>query len=239
MIKQSLAVVLIPGFMLDQSLWDDFVQELPSEWQLIRANLSHGNSIPEIAQYMIRSLPPKCILIGFSLGGYVARSIAEQFPEQVSALILIASSLRSDTAQQRQQKMMVIKLSSKETFKGLSSTAIRQTLHPSNNHNDRLIHKIQKMGQHLGYDTFVRQSLLNRNEQDTTKILCPTLIIYSEQDQIRSADEANELHQQIKGSDLAVIENTGHMIPLEQPKALAQVVLKWLNRDYISSQFEK
>lgn len=107
MIKQSLAVVLISGFMLDQSLWDDFVQELPSEWQMIRANLSHGNSIPEIAQYMIHSLPPKFILIGFSLGGYVARSIAEQFPEQVSALILIASSLRSDTAQQRQQKMMV------------------------------------------------------------------------------------------------------------------------------------
>ena len=239
MIKQSLPVILIPGFMLDQSLWDDFVQELPSEWQMIRANLSHGNSISEIAQHMVHSFPPKFILIGFSLGGYVARSIAEQFPEQVSALILIASSLRSDTAQQRQQKMTVIKLSSTETFKGLSSTAIRKTLHPSNTQNNVLIHKIQKMGQHLGYDTFVRQSLLNRNEQDIIKILCPTLIIYSEQDQIRSANEANELHQQIKGSDLAVIENTGHMIPMEQPKALAQIILKWLNRDYISSQFEK
>ena len=55
MIKQSLPVILIPGFMLDQSLWDDFVQELPSEWQMIRANLSHGNSISEIAQHMVQS----------------------------------------------------------------------------------------------------------------------------------------------------------------------------------------
>jgi len=95
--SNSLSIVLIPGFMLDDSLWDDLIIELPSEWHVFKANLLNGNTIPEIALSIAHNAPEKFILIGFSLGGYIARSLAEQFPDRLSALILIASSLRPDT----------------------------------------------------------------------------------------------------------------------------------------------
>ncbi|MNT29178.1 hypothetical protein D3C72_1649080 [compost metagenome] len=47
-------------------------------------------------------------------------------------------------------------------------------------------------------------------------------------DRLRGPDEAEELHQGIAGSALAQVADSGHMIPLEQPQALATVMMDWL-----------
>ncbi|XSC47542.1 alpha/beta fold hydrolase [Bradyrhizobium sp. RDT10] len=49
-----------------------------------------------------------------------------------------------------------------------------------------------------------------------------------EDDELRSLDEANELHAGIRHSTLATVPASGHMIPMEQPAALAKVVRSWL-----------
>lgn len=227
--RESLSVVLIPGFMLDESLWDELINTLPREWKIFRATLKKGQTIKEIAQNIVENAPENFVLIGFSLGGYVARSIVEQFPEKVKALILIASSLRSDTEEQKSQKLTAIRLNSEKTFRGLSSISIEKTLHPSNAQNRNLIKKIQEMGKALGYAEFVKQSMLDRSSYDMSKITCPTLIISGANDQLRSNDEAIELLDQLPHAKLETINNTGHMIPIEQPKVLAQVISAWLS----------
>ena len=40
--------------------------------------------------------------------------------------------------------------------------------------------------------------------------------------------DTEELHRGIAGSTLAHVADSGHMIPLEQPKALAKVMTDWL-----------
>ncbi|WP_228146860.1 alpha/beta fold hydrolase [Acinetobacter sp. ANC 4470] len=46
-----------------------------------------------------------------------------------------------------------------------------------------------------------------------SKIKCPTLIISGAQDQVRSAEKATELYNQILNTHLKTIKNIGHMIP--------------------------
>lgn len=233
--ENPVSVVLIPGFMLDESLWDELVNEMPKEWNIFRANLLQGESIAEIAQNIVQNSPPKFIVIGFSLGGYIARSLAEQFPERVAGLILVASSMRPDSQQQKEHKLAAIKLNSKEKFRGLSSMSILKTLHPLNADHKALVKRIQEMGRKLGYDVFVKQSLLNRDVYDMGKIKCPTLIISGAQDQVRSAEEATELYNQILNARLETIEHTGHMIPIEQPKILASLIFNWLKVQNLKS----
>lgn len=60
------------------------------------------------------------------------------------------------------------------------------------------------------------------------EITCPTLIVASADDRLRSLEEARELHAGIAQSTLEIIPHTGHMIPMEQPAALANVVKSWL-----------
>ncbi|WP_180135739.1 alpha/beta fold hydrolase [Acinetobacter sp. YH12070] len=227
--QQHLSMVFIPGFMLDESLWDELIPQLPHTWNFFRASLKHGQTIDEIAEHILLNAPPRFVLVGFSLGGYIARTIAQKYPERISALILVASSLRPDSEIQKQLKIAAIQAASAGTFHGLSKTAIAKSLHPNQADNRKLIQRIQDMGKNLGFESFKAQSLLDRSHIRSGAIQCPTLIISAAQDRLRSLDEAQELHQSIAHSQLDMIENTGHMIPLEQPEALAASMLKWLN----------
>ncbi|MBW8900935.1 MAG: alpha/beta hydrolase, partial [Massilia sp.] len=49
-------------------------------------------------------------------------------------------------------------------------------------------------------------------------------------DQLRSLDEARELQRGIHGATLAVIEDSGHMIPIEAPQRLLDAIVPWLAR---------
>jgi len=226
----SRSVALIPGFMLDETLWGDFTEHLPEEWTVYHSPLGDGNSIREIAAHLAAHLPQRFVLIGFSLGGYVARQLAADYPERVQALIIVASSLREDTEQQMQSKQHALQAMSPSTFKGLSHGSIAKSLSPNNSSDKTLISQIRNMGQRLGYEAMVTQSALQRADVPTETISCPTLIVASTNDALRSLDEANELVENIPNASLEVFDQSGHMIPMEQPHELAETILRWLAR---------
>jgi pimeloyl-ACP methyl ester carboxylesterase len=88
------------------------------------------------------------------------------------------------------------------------------------------------MGARLGGEVFRRQSMLERpGDLDRLhEIRCPTLVVAAAQDQLRSLEEARELQAGIPGAALEVIEDTGHMIPIEAPQRLAGVIVPWLEQ---------
>ena len=226
---QPTSLVLIPGFMLDETLWDDFCPLLPDNWKVSRTTLAGGNTIKEIAQRIAEQSPERFVLIGFSLGGYVARQLAADFPERVSALVIIASSLREDTEQQAKAKLEAVRALSASTFNGLSSKSIAASLHPRRASDAQLISRIRAMGSRLGYEAFATQSGLRRADVPTDSIHCPTLIVASTHDALRPMEETNELANVMPGASLRLFHDSGHMIPLEQPQELAAVVIDWLN----------
>ncbi|MBT0716984.1 hypothetical protein HGT71_01595 [Rosenbergiella epipactidis] len=63
------ALVLLPGFMLDETLWDQVIQALPSHYTLHPFPLCGGDDIPAIVQRIRPQLPKRCVVVGFSLGG--------------------------------------------------------------------------------------------------------------------------------------------------------------------------
>ena len=117
---------------------------------------------------------------------------------------------------------------SPETFRGLSQGSIAKSLNPRNSVNKALISQIRSMGKGLGYKALVTQSSLQRAGVPTKAICCPTLVVASENDKLRSLDEAHELVEEIPNSSLQVFTDSGHMIPLEQPRELAVTVVRWL-----------
>jgi pimeloyl-ACP methyl ester carboxylesterase len=222
------SIVLIPGYMLDETLWDKFRENLTEEWSVFNASLSGGKTIREIAHALADHLPPKFVLVGFSLGGYIARQLAADFPHRVDALVIIASSLREDTEQQMESKQQAIQALSASTFKGLSRISIAKSLHPRNALDTKLISDIKQMGCRLGYQAFVDQSSLRRTDVPAATIRCPTLVIASANDGLRSMEEASELVAAIPNASLQIFDGSGHMIPFEQPEELAQTIIEWL-----------
>lgn len=223
-------LVLVPGYMLDDGLWDAMLPHLPPELPLHFASLSKGDSIAAMAQAVLARCPEKFTLLGFSMGGYVAREMVSLASQRVRALALVASSSRADAPLMAEQRGKAARATPLGPFRGLGRAAIAQSLRPDNAGNEALVAQVRAMGERLGREVFVRQSLIVR-QADTAqleRIACPTLVVHGAEDQMRSLDEARELAQGIPGAQLQVVPQAGHLIPLEQPLALAQLLAAWL-----------
>lgn len=232
-----MAMLLVPGFMLDADLWRDVVAALGEYGPTTYADLSQDASLPAMARRALSEAPSKFVLVGFSMGGYVAREIVRQAADRVTALILIATSARGDSDVELQRKAAIAGQTGGAVFKGLSRTAVVSSLHPDNAERADIIERIQAAGQRLGGEVFRRQSLIDRRDErdDLKTISCPTLVIAGEQDRLRSRTEALELRHGIAGSDFEIIEHTGHMVPMEAPQRLAKVIAEWLERQRAGS----
>ena len=215
--------------MADETLWDDMVPALARFGPVGHADLRHDTSVEAMARRVLATAPPIFLLVGFSMGGYVARAIARQAPQRVRALVLISTSTRGDTAALQKRKGAIANAAPTIAFSGLSRTAVATSLHPDHR-DDALIERIRAMGTRLGGDVFRRQSMLDRpgDLERSGDIRCPTLVVAAAQDQLRSLEEAREMAAAIPGATLAVIEDTGHMIPLEAPGRLLDVIVPWL-----------
>jgi len=227
-----MTILLVPGYMADETLWDDLREPLAPFAPLVHADLRHDASLAAMAARALRDAPPSFILVGFSMGGYVAREIVRQAPGRVEALVLIATSTRPDTDAVKQGKRAVARSAPSVSFAGLSRTAIASSLQPSRADDESLIERVRQMGVRLGPEAFRHQSMVERpgDLHLLDAIRCPTLIIAAGHDRLRSLKESQELHAGIAGSQFAVIEDSGHMIPIEAPQALGDVLAPWLAR---------
>lgn len=207
-------ILLVPGFMLDADLWSDIRPDLERYGDLIDADMTRDLSIEAMAVRAVRSITAPAVVIGFSMGGYVARQIVYQAPDLVRSLALIATSSRGVAA----RPMTMI---GQNGFRELSRSAVLRSLHPQHRSDD-VIARVQRMSARLGGEVFYRQSQLDR--VDDTELLsgisCPTAVIAAADDELRSVDESLTLHQNIPGSTMTVVEGSGHLIPLERPAAL-------------------
>jgi pimeloyl-ACP methyl ester carboxylesterase len=225
-----MALLLVPGFMADATLWNDMTAALERFGPVVHADLRHDTSVEAMARRVLETAPPSFLLVGFSMGGYVARAIARQAPGRVRALVLVATSTRGDTPALQKRKGAVGNAAPSIAFSGLSRTAVATSLHPKERDNLALIERVRAMGVRLGGEVFRRQSMLDRpgDLERAGDIRCPTLVVAAAQDQLRSLAEAQEMTAAIPGATLQVIEDSGHMIPIEAPQRLLDVIVPWL-----------
>jgi pimeloyl-ACP methyl ester carboxylesterase len=227
-----MATVLVPGFMLDATLWDDVLPLMPAAQPVTFADLRTGGSIEAMAASVLAAAPPAFVLVGFSMGGYVAREMARMAPERVTALALIATSARPDQPKLVQQRVAAAQHAATTAFHGLARGALRASLHASRSGDTAMIERVRAMGARLGAAAFLHQSAIVRAGDVATlgQIRCPTLVIGADGDQLRSVAESQEQADGIPGAELAIVAGSGHMIPLEAPHALVDLLNPWLAR---------
>lgn len=215
-------IVLAPGFMTDYDMWSDFVPFL-KDYNVIYADFREGTTLQELAASNLQRCPERFILMGFSLGGYIARHMVYQAPERVEALILIGTSTRPTVPP-------VTDGPAAKMFRGMSRSALKRAVHVARENDEVLIARLKDMGERLGAEVFARLSALQR-KSDLEKmhtIPCPVLVVTADQDRLRTMQEAQEMAEAAK-APLMVLEHCGHMMPMEEPEQLAGMVLPWIS----------
>lgn len=221
-------VVVTPGFMLDADLWSGAQAALEEIGPVLCADFSQGTSIEAFADKLLEeALPGPFLLIGFSMGGYVAREAFRRAPGRVPALVMCGTSARGDGALQARRQASAGAKSAK-SFTGLSHKAILRAF-ADDGADPALVERVRQMGDELGGEVYLRQSNLHRagDLDRLSDITCPTLVIAGERDRLRSIEESEELRDGIPGATMTVMEGVGHMMPMEAPDALGRIVIDW------------
>ena len=114
---KGMAVVLLHGFLENQSMWDELVPELSKKYRIITIDLlGHGqtecmgyvHSMEDQADMVHAVLHElkirKIVIIGHSMGGYVALAFAELCPDFMKGLVLLNSTSRADSPDRKKNR---------------------------------------------------------------------------------------------------------------------------------------
>ena len=225
-------LLLLPGLLCDAALWQHQIKALKDIADIRVADLTKQDSMSALAEAALAKAPEKFALAALSMGGYVALEIMRQAPERVTKLCLIDTSARADTDDQKKRRTMLLVMAKKGQFKGVTPRLLPMLIHPDRMEDTELTGIVMTMAERVGREAFNNQqtAILNRIDSRPTlkTIKCPVQVIGGEQDALTPPDIVTEIAHGIKGAKLALIENCGHLSPLEQPDEVTELMKEWL-----------
>ena len=225
-------LILLPGLLCDAALWRHQITHLADTVTVSVADLTQDETVAAMAERVLAGAPKTFALAGLSMGGYVAQEIMRQAPERVERLALIDTNARADTAAQVETHKQLIRLSEIGKFKGVTPRLLPNLLHPDHLKVPAIADVVIAMAGRVGQDAFKRQqhAIMTRRDgrSDLEAIRVPTLIVCGRQDTLTPVALHEEMQARIDGSKLVVIEDSGHLAPLEQPHAVTAVMRTWL-----------
>jgi pimeloyl-ACP methyl ester carboxylesterase len=224
--------VLLPGLLCDAALWQDQIEALSDIAEMTVADLGRDDQLGPMARRVLSEAPESFALAGLSMGGYVALEIARQAPDRIARLALLDTSARADGYEQTARRQALIDLARRGEFKGVTRRLLPQLVHPDRLNDSQLTETVFAMAERLGRETFQRQQRVIMNRPDSRRDLglihCPTLVLCGRQDILTPLAVSEEMAEKIPRASLAVIEDCGHLAPLERPRAVNAALRDWL-----------
>jgi pimeloyl-ACP methyl ester carboxylesterase len=230
--SESLPIVLIPGLLGSPRLYAHQIPELWRFGPVMVADHTRDETMGAMARRILSVAPPKFVLGGLSMGGYIAFEILRLAPERVAKLALLDTSARPDLPEQSEARRAQIAIARDGRLQEVVERAFPTWVHPSHRSHEGMRSVVVAMAQEVGVAGFVCQQLANIGRIDSrpslAAIRCPTLVLVGEQDGLTPPERAGEIAQGIANSRLVTIADCGHASALEQPERVTQALVEFL-----------
>jgi pimeloyl-ACP methyl ester carboxylesterase len=235
------AVIFIHGAGQDHSNW-----QLPARWFAWHGHAAlapdlpgHGRSdgealatIPAMAQWIARLMDAakveRAALVGHSMGGAIALEAAAQFPERISRIALIGTSLAMPV---NPALLAAARDAPDEAHRMITSWSLGARAKVGGNPAPGL------------WMSGGAMALLARNRPGTlhaafeacnrwksgpeTRVRCPALLIIGASDSMTPPRIGRQLADKIAGSRTVVIPDSGHMMMAEAPDAVLDALIEF------------
>lgn len=224
-------LILIPGLLNDAELFRDQVADLADVARPVVADITQGTTLDALAEAVLETAEDRFALVGFSLGGIIAQHVMRVAPHRVTHLILMSTTMlpdNPDRAAERQRLIAAVR--SPGRFHGFGEKLLETYLAPQNLSDQVMAARVRLMTERLGPEVFVRQSLIERpdNRDVLRGLSCPVLVICGEHDRLTTPKLHQEMASEIPGAQLAIVKDSGHLVPLERPAAVSTAVRRLL-----------
>lgn len=222
----KIPLVLLTGLLSNKRLWIHQVSHLSdiADPQII----SCAQDTPQkMIQAILDEAPPKFALAGHSMGGWLCLEIMKTAKSRVKKLCLLNTPWKMDSEEKKILRQKWVHKAEKGNFRDVVKEILENFVV-----NPVMKSDVEKMFLEVGIEAFINQekAMIARSECQSVlpSISCPTLAIHAMQDTIASLEEHRELTYQIPDAKLALVEDSGHMSPLEMPQAITSLMRFWL-----------
>ena len=172
---------------------------------------------------------------GMSMGGYVALAFAAKYPERMKGLILIDTRAEEDTPEGKQNRQKMIETAKREGAKTVAEQ-MEPRLWTKQNLEKRgddveMMHAIMLTTPVTGIVAAVQGMAERPDMTDYLPMLdAPTLVIVGTEDQITPPSASEKMKTLIPNTELVIIPNAAHMAVMEQPDAVNQAIVSFMNK---------
>jgi len=242
----GLPLIFFHAFPLNQTMWDDQSSELRNHCRVVTLDLrGFGQSSAPPGPYSmdqmaadVRALMSvldidKAVLVGLSMGGYIALAFYRNYPEAVRALVLADTRGSADTHEARSRR-----LRSAEKVETTGSKAIADDMVPlllgrtTLESRPLIVERVRLMIEANSPQGIAGAQRAMAARRDSTYILAgvdfPVLIVVGSEDTLTPISEAESLRNGIAGARLYIVEGAGHLSNLEQPDEFNSALIRFI-----------
>lgn len=237
-------IIFLHGFPMHQGVWDSFTDYFISSYTTVTLDLpGFGKSelmpgtftLDDVASEVLTFIDShklhNPVVIGHSLGGYVALAMVARRPELIGGLVLFHSTALADTDERKESRNKVIDFVNKNGAKEFTTNFIAP-LFADPRHAD--IERIKQIAATTGKATVVGYTQAMRDRPDRTKTIRtyekPTLFLAGAKD---AGIPVPSVYQQVDGSktcEIYVMDSVAHMGMLENPVLAAERIKDFLKK---------
>ena len=239
------AVVLLHGFLENKTMWDKYVSALSKNHRVITIDLlGHGETeclgyvhtmedqADMIFAVLISLRIRKIVLVGHSMGGYVALAFAELYPDNVKGLFLLNSTSRADSDERKINRDRAIK-AVKQNYTNFVRISITNLFSEDNREVfAKEIEKVKLQALKTPLQGIVASLEGMKIRKDREVLLhfapFPIQLVLGKKDGVLIYDDTRD---QIEGTKVELTTfPDGHMSHIENEKELKIVLLEFLKK---------
>ncbi|EST15029.1 PGAP1-like family protein [Pseudomonas putida S610] len=245
-VGQGQPVVLIHGVGLNKEMWGGQIVGLANDYRVIAYDmLGHGQSaLPpadvglegyaaQLAEVLDHLQLSQAIVIGFSMGGLVARAFALHYPQRIAALVVLNSVFNRSPEQSAgviARAAQAAELGPDANVEAALDRWFSREYKAANPAQVAAIRQVlasnDPQGYHTTYSLFATQDMYRAG--DLGSIQVPTLIATGELDTGSTPAMARQLAARIPGAHSVVLAEQRHMMPVESPREVNKMLLDFL-----------
>lgn len=236
----KLIALMLPGFGCDSDSMLELDNDLKNNQRINHTKcmvFTSEISLDEMAHKIEKQYHhSELLLVGFSMGGWVAQKVASRLRSSVKGMILISSWTEAPS-----QYLGVIQSLHKELKSGKPLDSLRTVVvegFTSKKTRDAMADRWVSMAGRIGPEIFLRQTkaiLENPNvSQCIPDIQCPSLAIAGASDTLLTPVDQFKYLQDPAIFQTVILESCGHNLIWEQPLMVSNVIQQWLHLNFES-----
>jgi pimeloyl-ACP methyl ester carboxylesterase len=234
--KDAPVVVLIHGLGLNREVWDQTIGDLAQDFRVLTYDmLGHGRTpsplqkpdltllARQLAQLLAHLQVRAAALVGFSLGGMVARRFAQDYPDRCLALALLHSPHRRTPEAQAAILARVAQAKGDGPAATVEAALVRWFSDDYRKANPQVMDQVRgwvlannPATYPLFYD--VLASGIEEIVAPHPPLSCPTLVITGDEDHGNGPEMAHAIAAEIAGAQTMILHGLRHMALMEAPE---------------------